>query len=70
MTALRVAIVGGGLGGQSAALALRAVGVHAQVYERADRLGEVGHGIAPYPNGLEILDRLGLGQHVSLLGRP
>lgn len=70
MSELRVAIVGGGLGGLSAALALCANGVHAQVYEQAHRLGEVGAGIALYPNGLKILDRLGLGQHVSRIGTP
>jgi salicylate hydroxylase len=70
MSALRVAIVGGGLGGLSAALALCANGVHAQVYEQAHQLGEVGAGIALYPNGLKILDRLGLGQRVSRIGTP
>ena len=70
MSALRVAIIGGGLGGLSAALALCAKGVHAQVYEQAHQLGEVGAGITLYPNGLRILERLGLGQQVSRIGRP
>jgi salicylate hydroxylase len=70
MSTLRVAIIGGGLGGLSAALALCANGVHAQVYEQADQLGEVGAGITLYPNGLKILDRLGLGRQVSRVGTP
>ena|ERR1700758_1894355 len=70
MSILRVAIIGGGLGGLSAALALCANGMHAQVYEQADQLGEVGAGITLYPNGLRILETLGLGQHVSRVGTP
>lgn len=70
MTILRVAIVGGGLGGLSAALALRAYGMEARVYEQAHQLGEIGAGIALYPNGLKILDRLGLRQQVSRIGTP
>ena len=70
MNTLRVAIVGGGLGGLSAALALRGNGVDAQVYERAHHLSEVGAGIALYPNGIRILDRFGLGPQVHRIGRP
>src|ERR1700739_2192641 len=70
MSGLRVAIIGDGLGGLSAALALCANGVHAQVYERAHQLSEVGAGIALYPNGIRILDRLGLGPQVSRIGTP
>jgi salicylate hydroxylase len=70
MSALRVAIVGGGLGGLSAALALCSKGMHAQVYEQAHQLGEVGAGITLYPNGLRTLETLGLGQQVSRIGTP
>jgi salicylate hydroxylase len=70
MSALRVAIIGGGLGGLSAALALCAQGLHAQVYEQAHQLGEVGAGITLYPNGLRILERLGVGRQVSRIGTP
>ena len=70
MGALRVAIIGGGLGGLAAALALSAKGVHAKVYEQADQLHEIGAGIVLYPNGLKILDRIGLGPRISRIGTP
>ncbi|MGQ0509349.1 MAG: FAD-dependent monooxygenase [Betaproteobacteria bacterium] len=58
--ALRVAIVGGGLGGLAAALFLRAAGVEASVYEQATELREVGAGIVVSPNMVRPLVRLGL----------
>ena len=70
MGALRVAIIGGGLGGLAAALALSAKGLHAKVYEQADQLHEIGAGIVLYPNGLKILDRIGLGPRISRIGTP
>jgi len=59
--ALRVAIVGGGIGGLSAAIALSRVdGLDVVVYEQASALGEVGAGIGVAPNGLRMYERLGL----------
>ncbi|BDZ46204.1 FAD-dependent monooxygenase [Naasia aerilata] len=57
---MRVAIVGGGIGGLTAAIALRKVGIDAVVYEQASRLGEVGAGIGVAPNGLRAYEGLGL----------
>ena len=55
-----VAIIGGGIGGLTAALALRRAGFVVKVYEQARDLAEVGAGIQLGPNGARILDRLGL----------
>jgi salicylate hydroxylase len=43
---LRIAIVGGGIGGLVLALALRERGVEAEVYEQASALREVGAAVA------------------------
>jgi len=59
--ALTIAIIGGGIGGLSAALSLVKAGFDAQVYEQAPELREVGAGIVMSPNATRILDRLGLG---------
>jgi salicylate hydroxylase len=57
---LRVAIVGGGIGGLAAALFLRRAGVDAEVYEQMPVLREVGAGIVVAPNMVRPLARLGL----------
>jgi salicylate hydroxylase len=62
---LRVVIVGGGIGGLSAAVALRATGAHVDVYEQAHQLGEVGAGVGLQQNSQRVLRRLRLGEHVS-----
>lgn len=55
-----VGIVGAGIGGLAAALALHHAGHRVTVYERSNQLTEVGAGIQMSPNATRILDRLGL----------
>ena len=53
---LKAAILGGGLGGLTCAIALRKVGVDATVYERARALTpQAGTGLTLWPNGLSAL---------------
>lgn len=66
--ALRAVVVGGGLGGMAAALALTQAGIDVQVYEQAQRLTEVGAGVSLAPNGLRMLARLGLSDEVTRAG--
>lgn len=54
-------VIGAGVGGLSAAIALRGRGWDVTVYERAPGLEVVGAGLAMAPNALRALDRLGLG---------
>jgi len=56
----RVALVGGGLGGLTAALALTRVGIEAHVFEQAGVLREVGAGIGISANAVKVLRALGL----------
>ena len=57
---LSAVIVGGGIGGLAAAIALRRIGVDAQVYERATALrSNAGTGIAIWPNGVKALRVIG-----------
>jgi 2-polyprenyl-6-methoxyphenol hydroxylase-like FAD-dependent oxidoreductase len=58
---MKVIIIGGGIGGLTAAIALHKRGVDAQVYERSVAMGEVGAGIALWPNAVKALRKLGLG---------
>src|SRR5437899_11903931 len=66
--ALRAVVVGGGIGGTAAALALARAGIDVEVYEQARELTEVGAGVSLAPNGLRMLDRLGVGGEVARLG--
>ncbi|HEY1244121.1 MAG TPA: FAD-dependent monooxygenase [Hyphomicrobiaceae bacterium] len=67
-TPLRVAIVGGGIGGVAAASALLRHGIEVRLYEQAPALTEVGAGVAIQPNGIRMLRRLGLGEGVARYG--
>jgi salicylate hydroxylase len=62
---LRIAIVGGGIGGLVLALALRKRGIAFDVYEQADELREVGAAVALSANGTRELRRLGVGDEVE-----
>ena len=62
-----VLIVGGGIGGLAAALALAQKGIRTQVLEQAPELKEVGAGIQLGPNVFRMFDVLGLTAAVSRL---
>jgi salicylate hydroxylase len=57
---LRIAIVGGGIGGLTLALALRQRGLEADVYEQAPELTEIGAAVALSANSIRELERFGL----------
>jgi salicylate hydroxylase len=56
---LRVAIIGGGIGGMTAAAALHQRGLEVAIYERAGRLSEVGFGLQLGPNAVKVARALG-----------
>jgi FAD-dependent urate hydroxylase len=62
-----VVVIGGGIGGLAAALALDRAGIAVEVYERAPELNEVGAGIGLWPNALRALDRIGVGEDIRAL---
>jgi len=66
--ALRAVVVGGGIGGIAAAVALVRAGLNVRVYEQAQQLTEVGAGVSLSPNGLRMLERLGVGEGIGRLG--
>ncbi|MBX5467488.1 MAG: FAD-dependent monooxygenase [Firmicutes bacterium] len=55
-----VVVIGGGIGGLSAALALAHVGVSSTVLEQSPAFTEIGAGLQLAPNAMRVLDRLGL----------
>jgi len=61
-------VIGAGLGGLSAAIALAKVGIKVQVYEKTQELKEVGAGIMLYPNAISALRKLGVYEAVAQAG--
>ncbi len=56
----RVAIIGGGIGGLTAALALLQAGAEVRVYEASAELREIGAGVALHPNAMRVLRAAGV----------
>jgi len=59
---MKAIIIGGGIGGLAAAIAMRRRGIDADEYERSPVLMEVGAGISLWPNAVKALEQLGLGE--------
>ena len=56
----KVIVIGAGIGGLTAAIALRLRGIDVEVYERSAVLSDVGAGISLWANALKALHQLGL----------
>ncbi|MFI6558669.1 FAD-dependent monooxygenase [Streptomyces sp. NPDC050534] len=60
----RAVVIGGGIGGLTAAAALHRCGLQVTVLERAASLEPVGAGISLAPNALRALDVIGIGDEI------
>jgi salicylate hydroxylase len=63
-----IAIIGGGIGGLTAALAFARHGAKVSVYEQAPALTEVGAGLQITPNGARALNALGIDRALDATG--
>ncbi len=68
MKSLNVAVVGAGIAGLTAVLALAKSGHKVSLYEAAPAWGEVGAGITLAPNAMRGLDYVGVGETVADVG--
>ncbi|WP_280341222.1 FAD-dependent oxidoreductase [Nocardia abscessus] len=66
----RAEVIGCGIGGACAALAMAKVGARVQVYETAPRTAEVGGWVTLGPAASTALDQIGLGEKVRAAGFP
>jgi 2-polyprenyl-6-methoxyphenol hydroxylase-like FAD-dependent oxidoreductase len=65
MAATKIAVVGAGIGGLAAALALLRRGLDVTVYEQSAELKEVGAGVQISSNGSRVLFALGLAEALA-----
>lgn len=65
---MEIAIVGGGIGGLTTALALQQNGQKVTVYESAPEIRPVGAGIAMASNAMQVFDRLGIRGEIENAG--
>jgi salicylate hydroxylase len=63
-------IVGGGIGGLTAALALQHFGYRVFIFEQARELREIGAGVTITPNAMHALNFLGVGERVAKESGP
>jgi 5-methylphenazine-1-carboxylate 1-monooxygenase len=65
---MRAIIIGGGIGGLTAALALHAAGIEAELFESATEVRPLGVGINLQPHAVRELTELGLGEALAATG--
>ncbi len=68
MNGLKIVIIGAGIGGLTAGIALKQAGFEIEIYDRVKELRPVGAGISLWSNGVKVLNRLGLGEKMAKIG--
>ena len=67
----KIILIGAGIGGLTAAIALQSRGFKVEIYEQAPQLAEVGAGLTLSPNATHGLESIGLGPRLAQLAtRP
>src|SRR5947199_10739325 len=67
---MRALVIGAGIGGLAAALALERSGVDVAVFERMPELRELGAGLSLWPNAIKALGKLGLAAQLAAISMP
>jgi FAD-dependent urate hydroxylase len=65
---LKVVIIGAGIGGLTAGIALQQAGYQVEIYDRVAQLRPAGAGISMWSNGVKVMNRLGLGDKMAKIG--
>ncbi|MBZ8178869.1 FAD-dependent urate hydroxylase HpxO [Oscillatoria salina] len=68
MYGLKAIVIGAGMGGLTAGIALRQAGYQVEIYEKTSKLRPAGAGISLWSNGIKILNKLGLGKEIAAIG--
>lgn len=65
---MKIIIIGAGIGGLTAGIALKHSGHEVEIYERASQSGTVGAGLSLWANAIHAFDQLGIGNQIRQLG--
>lgn len=65
---LKAIVIGAGMAGLAAGIALRQAGYEVEIYEKTSKLRPAGAGISLWSNGIKVLNKLGLGKEVAAIG--
>lgn len=65
---MKAIIIGAGMGGLSAGIALKRIGYEVVIYEKVREIKPVGAAISIWPNGVKCLNYLGLEKETAALG--
>jgi len=65
---LKIVIIGAGIGGLTAGIALTKAGYQVEIYDKVKELRPAGAGISLWSNGVKILNKLGLGDQIAAIG--
>ncbi|MEY3327253.1 MAG: hypothetical protein RLZZ115_134 [Cyanobacteriota bacterium] len=68
MNHLKIIIIGAGIGGLTAGLALKRAGYTVEIYEKTSEIRPAGAGISIWSNGVKVLNSLGLGDEIAKIG--
>lgn len=68
MENLKAIVIGAGMGGLTAGIALKRAGYTVEIYDRVRELRPAGAGISLWSNGVKVMNSLGLGQEIAAIG--
>jgi FAD-dependent urate hydroxylase len=68
MDNLKVLVIGSGIGGLTAGIALQQAGHQVEIFDRVKELRPAGAGISLWSNGVKVLNRLRLGKEIAAIG--
>jgi len=68
MYQLKAIIIGAGIGGLTAGIALKQAGYDIEIYDKVGEFRPAGAGISLWSNGIKVLNWLGLGEEIAKIG--
>jgi FAD-dependent urate hydroxylase len=68
VSGFKVIVIGAGIGGLTAGIALRQAGHEVAIYDKVRSLRPIGAGISLWSNGVKVMNALGLGEQMAKIG--